>query len=180
MSNERNDILNNRLIAIENLLSSAAALNGGFDKLMVEINCIRSTQEEIKETLSKITDTVYDPDVGLVIKAKETESKITEFDKFEEDLIPVIDRHREISLWMSTWERDANKFTDMIDRHKEMSMWITNSEKELARWSDKKTDLLIEIDRLTQWKNNVTKLLWIIGGSTAGLLAKNLLGLLTL
>ena len=179
MSDESNDIISNRLMAIENLLSSAAALNGGFDKLMIEINYIRNTQEEIKETLSKITDTVYDPDVGLVIKVKETESKITELDKFEEDLTPVIERHREISLWVSTWERDASKFADMIDRHKEMSMWIANSEKELARWSDKKTDLLIEIDRLTQWKNNVTKLLWIIGSSTAGLLAKNLLGLLT-
>jgi hypothetical protein len=66
----------------------------------------------------------------------------------------------------------------MIDRHKEMSLWIDVKEKELEKWNDKKADFLIEIDRLSQWKNTVTKILWIMGGSTLGLLAKNLLTVL--
>ena len=173
-------ILHNRLIAIENILSSAAALNGGFDKLMAEINCIRKAQEEIKDSLLKITTAVYDPDSGLVTKVKEAETKIADHDKFENEMAPVLNRHNEISLWMSNLERDAEKNSEMIDRHKEMSLWIISREKELDKWDDKKTQILIEMDRLTQWKNNVTRLLWIIGGSTAGLLAKNLLGLLAI
>lgn len=148
------DPINNKLIAIENILSSAAALNGGFDKLMLEINCIKNTQEEMKESLGKIMDTVYDPDSGLLTKTRDAEVKLVNLDRFDETLEPI------------------------VDRHKEMSLWIDSREKELEKWTDKKTDLLIEIDRLTQWKNNVTKLLWIIGGSVAGLLVKNFFGLL--
>ena len=153
-NNPSDDPINNKLVAIENILSSAAALNGGFDKLMLEIKCIKNTQEEMKESLAKITDTVYDPEIGLLTKARDAEAKLANLDRFDETLAPI------------------------VDRHKEMSLWIDSREKDIEKWTDKKTDLLIEIDRLTQWKNNVTKLLWIIGGSVAGLLAKNFFSLL--
>jgi hypothetical protein len=155
MSNDSFDnAINNKLIAIENILSSAAALNGGFDKLMLEIKCIKNTQEEMREMVSKVTDTIYDPDTGLLIKVRDTESRLAALDHFDEMLEPI------------------------VDRHKEMSLWIDSREKDLEKSSDKKIDFLIEIDRLTQWKNNVTKLLWIICGSVAGLLVKNFFNLM--
>ena len=154
MPNDSDDSINNKLVAIENILSSAAALNGGFDKLMVEITCIKSIQEEMKEMVTKVTETVYDPHTGLLTKARDAEVKLANLDKFDDMLSPI------------------------IDRHKEMSLWVDSREKELDRWNDKKAELLLEIDRLSQWKNTVTKVLWIMGGSTLGLLAKNLLALL--
>jgi hypothetical protein len=155
MSNDSFDnAINNKLIAIENILSSAAALNGGFDKLMLEIKCIKNNQEEMREMVSKVTDTIYDPDTGLLVKARDTESRLAALDNFDEMLEPI------------------------VDRHKEMSLWIDSREKDLEKSSDKKIDFLIEIDRLTQWKNNVTKLLWIICGSVAGLLVKNFFNLM--
>ncbi len=150
-----NTVLNNRLMAIENILSSAAALNGGFDKLMVEIMQIKSNQAEVKELISKVAITVYDPSGGLVAKTRDVEAKIIEFDRFEESMEQVIDRHKEISLWVSARSKD------------------------LEKWDDKKGELLIEIDRLTQWKNNVTRLLWLMGGSTVGLLVKNFFSLMS-
>ena len=154
MPNGHDDSINNKLIAIENILSSAAALNGGFDKLMLEISCIKNNQEEMKEMVTKIAETVYNPDTGLLTKARDAEVKLASLDKFDEMLNP------------------------LIDRHKEMSLWIDARDKEIEKWNDKKAEFIIEIDRLTQWKNTVTKVLWIMGGSTLGLLAKNLLTLL--
>lgn len=154
MSNDYDIEINNKLIAIENILSSAAALNGGFDKLMIEIDHIKNSQEETNEMVSKMTATIYDPEAGLITKTRDTDTKLASLDKFYEMLDP------------------------MIDRHKEMSLWIDAKEKELEKWNDKKADFLIEIDRLSQWKNTVTKILWIMGGSTLGLLAKNLLTVL--
>jgi hypothetical protein len=154
MPNDYDAEINNKLMAIENILSSAAALNGGFDKLMLEIAHIKNTQEETKEMVSKVAETVYDPENGLLTKARDTEVKLASLDKFDEMLTPI------------------------VDRHKEMSLWIDAKEKELEKWNDKKADFLIEIDRLSQWKNTVTKILWIMGGSTLGLLAKNLLTVL--
>lgn len=154
MANDYDIEINNKLIAIENILSSAAALNGGFDKLMLEIDHIKSSQEETNEMVTKVAATIYDPEAGLITKTRDTATKLADLDKFYEMLDP------------------------MIDRHKEMSLWIDAKEKELEKWNDKKADFLIEIDRLSQWKNTVTKILWIMGGSTLGLLAKNLLTVL--
>ena len=67
----------------------------------------------------------------------------------------------------------------VIDRHKEISLWVSARSKDLEKWDDKKGELLIEIDRLTQWKNNVTRLLWLMGGSTVGLLVKNFFSLMS-
>tara|TARA_A100001011_G_C14114101_1_gene758322 strand:+ start:149 stop:619 length:471 start_codon:yes stop_codon:yes gene_type:complete len=156
MPGNSDDSINNKLVAIENILSSAAALNGGFDKLMVEISCIKNAQEEMKEMISRVGESVYNPETGLLTKAREAENKLASLDKFDDMLNPI------------------------IDRHKEMSLWVGSREKELDRWNDKKSELLLEIDRLTQWKNTVTKVLWIMGGSTLGLLAKNLLSLLVI
>jgi hypothetical protein len=154
MANDYDIEINNKLIAIENILSSAAALNGGFDKLMLEIDHIKSSQEETNVMVTKVAATIYDPEAGLITKTRDAVTKLADLDKFYEMLDP------------------------MIDRHKEMSLWIDVKEKELEKWNDKKADFLIEIDRLSQWKNTVTKILWIMGGSTLGLLAKNLLTVL--
>ena len=149
MSDDPNDsALTNRLMAIENILSTAAALNGGFDKLMIEIGHIKDGQVELQATVEKVYEAIYDPSGGVLTKVREAESKIIDLDKFTEQLIPVIDRHKEISLW------------------------VIAREKELDKWEDKKTEVLIEMDRLTQWKNNVTRLLWLLVGSTGGLLVK--------
>ncbi len=147
-------ILNNRLMAIENLLSSASALNGGFDKLMIEIAHIKTGQEELQTDIRKMSEAMYDPNIGVLAKVREAEIRLIDHEKFEVQLLPIIDRHKEISLW------------------------IVARDKELEKWTDKKTDILIEIDRLTQWKNNVTRLLWLIGASTVGLLIKTFFSIL--
>ena len=155
MSDDASDsVLSNRLMAIENILASAAALNGGFDKLMVAIASIKDSQDELKESMKKISVTIYDPAQGILTKVRDAEGKLTEHEKFEDQLDPI------------------------IDRHKEMSLWIGTREKDLERWEDRKTSFMIEMDRLTQWKNNVTRLLWLIGGSTAGLVAKTFFSML--
>jgi hypothetical protein len=147
-------ILNNRLMSIENLLSSASALNGGFDKLMIEIAHIKSGQEELQAAIKKISEAMYDPSIGVLAKVREAEIRLIDHEKFEEQLLPVIDRHKEISLW------------------------IVARDKDLEKWTDKRTDIIIEMDRLTQWKNNVTRLLWLIGASTVGLLVKTFFSIL--
>ena len=44
----------------------------------------------------------------------------------------------------------------------------------MEKWEDQAPELLIEIDRLSQWKNNVTKLLWILVTVVSSLVLKTL------
>ena len=93
--------------------------------------------------------------------------------------IKIIDKRvNNINYYDDVLDKFDEMLNPLIDRHKEMSLWIDARDKEIEKWNDKKAEFIIEIDRLTQWKNTVTKVLWIMGGSTLGLLAKNLLTLL--
>ena len=60
---------------IDKKINSSSVLNGGFDKLVVDISYIRENQSKTDESLSKINDAIYLPDSGLFSKIEKLELK---------------------------------------------------------------------------------------------------------
>ena len=54
-------------------LASASSLNGGFDKLLVEIEHIKETQNEVLQGMRGIKKSIYEPDSGLFSRVKQLE-----------------------------------------------------------------------------------------------------------
>ena len=70
------DILKIVLQKVENMehkITSAKSLNGGFDKLLNEVDHIRKTQKDILEGVRGVKQNLYEPDSGLFSRVKELE-----------------------------------------------------------------------------------------------------------
>ena len=62
------DILRIVLQKVENMehkITSAKSLNGGFDKLMLEVSHIKEVQEDILDGIKGVKRTLYEPDSGF-------------------------------------------------------------------------------------------------------------------
>ena len=150
---EDNDIVSRietKLELIQDKLNTSSALNGAFEVLVSDDQQIKDSQQEVKETISSIKKSVYNPDNGLFSRVKEVERKVELGQEFDLDV------------------------KDVVERHREMSLWALAAQKQMEKWEDQAPELLIEIDRLSQWKNNVTKLLWILVTVVSSLVLKTL------
>ena len=58
---------------IDRKISTSAALNGGFDRLMAKVDSIESSQTAIEKKVDSLQDSIYDPDKGLYARIKEVE-----------------------------------------------------------------------------------------------------------
>ena len=142
-----------KLELIQDKLNTSSALNGAFELLVADVQQIKDSQQEVKEAISSIKKSVYNPDSGLFSRVKEVERKVELGQEFDLDVKEVVERHRE------------------------MSLWVAAAKKQMEKWEDQGPELLIEIDRLSQWKNNVTKLLWILVTVVSSLVLKTLFGM---
>tara|TARA_Y100000310_G_scaffold302511_1_gene339905 strand:+ start:1201 stop:1674 length:474 start_codon:yes stop_codon:yes gene_type:complete len=155
MDEQPNFEILSKLSIIESILQSAPALNGEFESLVKDVQIIKESQDQIKESLASIKKSVYEPDTGVFSRVQRLEEKITRQEEFDQS----------VSI--------------MSDRHKEISIWVDDKDKLI---SDLSNDLKIssqELDRLVQWKANVSKILWVISATVTTLIVKTLFTLLS-
>ena len=155
MDEQPNFEILSKLSIIESILQSAPALNGEFESLVKDVQIIKESQDQIKESLTSIKKSVYEPDTGVFSRVQRLEEKITRQEEFD----------RSVSI--------------MSDRHKEISIWVDDKDKLI---SDLANDLKIssqDLDRLVQWKVNVSKILWVISATVTTLIVKTLFTLLS-
>lgn len=77
----------NRLLHnIHQKLDSAAALNGGFDRLLYKIDAIETSQNQIVSKVDKIHDAIYDPDEGLFSRIAAQKASIIEISTWKQNL----------------------------------------------------------------------------------------------
>ena len=57
-------------------INDSSALNGGFDKLCVMIEHIQDEQAKSGKKLDRVSDALYDPNVGLFSRVQAIESKL--------------------------------------------------------------------------------------------------------
>jgi len=76
----------NRLLHnIHQKLDNAAALNGGFDRLLYKIDAIETSQGQIVSKVDKIHDAIYDPDDGLFARIAAQKSTLTEISEWKQE-----------------------------------------------------------------------------------------------
>jgi len=70
------DLLKLVLQKVENMehkITSAKSLNGGFDKLAIDVEHIKDSQREVLDAVRGVKKSLYEPDSGLFSRVKEFE-----------------------------------------------------------------------------------------------------------
>jgi len=94
-------------------VSDSYALNGGFEKLCVMIEHIQEEQAKSGVKLDKVSEALYDPDVGLFSRVKAIESKldtnIKDLDKKCNELPTVKEEVEDLKKFQTAIESIAGK-----------------------------------------------------------------------
>ena len=101
-----------KLELIQDKLNTSSALNGAFELLVADVQQIKDSQQEVKEAISSIKKSVYNPDSGLFSRVKEVERKVELGQEFDLDVKEVVERHREMSLWVAAAKKQMEKWID--------------------------------------------------------------------
>ena len=134
---------------METKISNAKSMNGGFDKLMIEVNHIKETQDDILDGVRGVKKNLYEPDSGLFSRVKELE---TESERRKEFIIE---------------SKPALEFS------KELAVWKRQADKDLAEFEK----LQIEFAKLQDWKNGAQKVIWLIATAAGGMWVKHFMDL---
>jgi hypothetical protein len=147
------DLLKIVLQKVENMehkITSAKSLNGGFDKLLNEVDHIRKTQKDILEGVRGVKQNLYEPDSGLFSRVKELETESERRKEFIIESKPALEFSKELAVW----KRQADK--DLADFEK----------------------LQIEFAKLQDWKASAQRVIWIVATAAGGMWVKHFMDLM--
>ena len=147
------EILNKLLHKVEKMeckLASASSLNGGFDKLLVEIEHIKETQNEVLQGMRGIKKSIYEPDSGLFSRVKQLEIESERRMEFVNEAKPSLEFARELGVWKVQAEKDLED----VER------------------------LKIEVAELRNWKEGTTKVIWLIATAAGAMWVKHFMDLM--
>jgi uncharacterized coiled-coil DUF342 family protein len=128
-NDDEDPIVSQRLLqAIQHKLDKAAALNGGFDKLLYKIDSIENNQQVIGNKVDKIHEAIYDPDEGLF--ARISSGKVE-----NHDLISNVEKKVvEISTWKDQQKKDFENQEENIEKFTGKINTIENSIENLNKF----------------------------------------------
>jgi hypothetical protein len=139
-----------KLEKVENKVVNAPAMNGGFDKLLNEVDHIRKTQKDILEGVRGVKQNLYEPDSGLFSRVKELEMESQRRLEFIQESKPALEFSKELVVW----KRQADK--DLADFEK----------------------LQIEFAKLQDWKSGAQRVIWLIATAAGGMWVKHFMDLM--
>jgi len=139
-----------KLVQIESKLNSSHVLNGGFEKLVQDIQHTNDQLAEVKESLEIINDTVNDPESGVRSRVRDLEAESQRRWEFVQEAKRKIDDVEELQIW----KKEVEDKVKTIDLHN------------------------LELDRLKIWQSNLSKLQWLFGSTLAVLIIQALFGVL--
>ena len=138
-----------KLEKVENKVVNAPAMNGGFDKLLNEVDHIRKTQKDILEGVRGVKQNLYEPDSGLFSRVKELEMESQSRLEFIQESKPALEFSKELVVW----KRQADKA-------------LADFEK-----------LQIEFAKLQDWKSGAQRVIWLIATAAGGMWVKHFMDL---
>ena len=144
------DELLSKVNKIEDKVTSAKSLNGGFDKLMLEVGHIKEGQQDILAGVKGVKKTLYAPDSGLFSRVKELENES--------------ERRKEFIIE----SKPALEFS------KELQVWKRHTDKELEQFEK----LQIEFAKLEDWKKGAQKVIWLVATAAGGMWVKHLMDMM--
>ena len=121
------------LLEIQKKLVGSAALNGGFDKLLVKVDQIEEKQEKTLQEIETIRNAIYDPNEGVFALIKSTEASQNE------------EVHQ--------LERSLGETKIFLDFTKNQ---LNEKEKTLSTLQEKVSQHETTVKELSDWKQNVS------------------------
>ena len=137
-----------KLLQIENKLNSSHVLNGGFEKLVNDVQHTNDQLSEMKNSIENMNSTINDPEAGVRSRIRDLEAESSRRWAFVQQAKGKIEDLDD----MHAWKKEIEDKIDLIDEHN------------------------LEIDRLKIWQSNLGKIQWLFGSTIAALLVKMLLG----
>tara|TARA_B100001287_G_C22486075_1_gene436709 strand:- start:30 stop:488 length:459 start_codon:yes stop_codon:yes gene_type:complete len=150
MSDETLKIVLQKIENMENKISSAKSLNGGFDKLANDVEHIKDTQVTILEGVRGVKQNLYEPDSGLFSRVKELETESQRRMEYIQESKPA------------------------LEFSKELAVWKKHADKELEQFEK----LQIEFEKLKDWKDGAQKVIWLIATAAGGMWVKHFMDLM--
>ena len=150
MSDEIIKLVLEKVEKMENKISNAKSMNGGFDKLLNEVDHIKKTQDDILEGVRSVKQNLYEPDSGLFSRVKQLESESKVRNAYVKETKPA------------------------LDFAKELQVWKKHADKELEQFEK----LQIEFEKLKDWKDGAQKVIWLIATAAGGMWVKHFMDLM--
>ena len=150
MSDEILKIVLQKVENMEHKITSAKSLNGGFDKLMMEVSHIKEVQEDILDGVRGVKRTLYEPDSGLFSRVKELETESARRMEYIQESKPALEFSKELVVWKRQADKDLAEF-----------------EK-----------LQIEFAKLQDWKAGAQRVIWLIATAAGGMWVKHFMDLM--
>ena len=150
MSDEILKIVLEKVEKVENKISNAKSMNGGFDKLMTEVEHIKETQSDILDGVRGVKQNLYEPDSGLFSRVKELESESKMRNAYVKETKPALDFAKELVVWKKHADKELEQFEKMQ----------------------------IEFAKLQDWKDGAQKIIWLIATAAGGMWVKHFMDLM--
>ena len=150
MSDEILKIVLEKVEKVENKISNAKSMNGGFDKLMIEVEHIKETQAAVLEGVRGVKQNLYEPDSGLFSRVKELESDAKIRNAYVQETKPAPEFAKELQLWKKKADKDLEDFEKMQ----------------------------IEFAKLQDWKQGAQRVIWLIATAAGGMWVKHFMDLM--
>ncbi len=144
------DQLLHKVSKIEDKVTSAKSLNGGFDKLLIEVEHIKETQTAVLEGVRGVKQNLYEPDSGLFSRVKELETESARRMEYIQESKPALEFSKELQVWKKQADKDLEQF-----------------EK-----------LQIEFEKLKDWKEGAQKVIWLVATAAGGMWVKTLMDMM--
>jgi len=150
MSDEILKIVLEKVEKVENKISNAKSMNGGFDKLMTEVEHIKETQADILDGVRGVKQNLYEPDSGLFSRVKELESESKLRNAYVKETKPALDFAKELVVWKKHADKELEQFEKMQ----------------------------IEFAKLQDWKDGAQKIIWLVATAAGGMWVKHFMDLM--
>ena len=150
MSDEILKIVLERVEKVENKISNAKSMNGGFDKLMIEVEHIKETQSDILDGVRGVKQNLYEPDSGLFSRVKELESEAKIRNAYVKETKPALEFAKELVVWKKHADKELEQFEKMQ----------------------------IEFAKLQDWKDGAQKIIWLVATAAGGMWVKHFMDLM--
>ena len=143
-------LLLEKLERVENKVVNSAAMNGGFDKLMSEVEHIKTAQVEVLDAVKGVKKSLYEPDSGLYSRVKELETESDRRLEFIQESKPALEFSKELQVWKKHADKELEQFEKMQ----------------------------IEFAKLQDWKSGAQRVIWLIATAAGGMWVKHFMDLM--
>lgn len=143
-------LLLEKLERVESKVVNSPAMNGGFDKLLNEVEHIKDSQAEVLDAVKGVKKSLYEPDSGLYSRVKQLEVENERRLEYIQESKPALEFSKELVVWKKQADKELEQFEAMQ----------------------------IEFAKLQDWKANMQKVIWLVATAAGGMWVKHFMDLM--